>query len=917
MLSSLRCQFEPRSYQRDILQLVAKQSRKGQREFHIVAPPGAGKTIVGLQLVLDHNHPAIVLAPNAGIQSQWVDKLRFFVPPDEPVDLESLISGDPAQPRPIMALTYQSLTTRARGQLGPDSPAQARWLQQLIDDGEVTNEEEGLAYLTRLHTANPDYYQRRLAAHDRATLMELTDPQDTLRHLHPNARALIDQLVEAGTRTLVFDECHHLTGYWARVAQAIVHRLEDPLVIGLTATPPDEAHEAADGDEGANDYLKLVGEIDYQVPTPAVIREGNLAPFQDLVYFCRPTSEELAFVASADAEVGAVWSELEGPPNRLAEWVQHELETRHTPSGKQQDWRTYLQRRRTFCAACRDYLVEMGLPVPDEVRSVIPARVLSPGEGRMIILERFVNRHLMVSNDAADHALADRLRRAASLAGFQITGRGLRACESPVNRVLSRSRSKADALVPILAAEKRDLGDALRAVVVTDFERSSATKATDTADLVNEESGGAVEAFRVLTSHDEVDDLDPILVTGQTVLVDDDLLPKFREATQKWFERQGLSVDLSVQEAAGFYEIVGGGPHWNTRNYVLMMTEFLHTGLTRCLVGTRGLLGEGWDCPKVNCLIDLTTATTSMTVQQLRGRSIRIDPDTPRKVANNWDVVCMAPEFQRGLNDYLRFAKKHGQFHSLTDDGQIEKGVHHVHPSLKGAKPEDVALATHVFNEEMIARASRRKKVYEGWAVGTRYENDEVATAQLKTPGGMPICVEPGEKPLMSGDEVIAQISRALLAALDEVGEIESKKAKLVIKSQSGGYCRAFLKGASASDMETFATALAEVFSPLEQQRYMAPREIPLKAHTWLSRLLPDWLGSYFRKRASRLEMYHPVPEALGRSRDRADVFQKHWNEHVSPGEVLYTRSGRGKELLQEFRGGTGGFSAEKVDVWR
>ena len=147
MFSGLRCQFKLRTYQRDILKLVARESRKGQREFHIVAPPGSGKTILGLQLVIDHNHPAIVLAPNAGIQSQWVDKLRHFVPPKAQVDLAALISGDPAEARPIMALTYQGLTTRVQGQQGPDSPAEARWLQQLLDDGEVTSEEDGIAHL--------------------------------------------------------------------------------------------------------------------------------------------------------------------------------------------------------------------------------------------------------------------------------------------------------------------------------------------------------------------------------------------------------------------------------------------------------------------------------------------------------------------------------------------------------------------------------------------------------------------------------------------------------------------------------------------------------------------------------------------------------------------------------------------------
>lgn len=40
-------------------------------------------------------------------------------------------------------------------------------------------------------------------------------------------------------------------------------------------------------------------------------------------------------------------------------------------------------------------------------------------------------------------------------------------------------------------------------------------------------------------------------------------------------------------------------------------------------MGTRALLGEGWDTPAVNCLVDLTVATTGVSVRQMRGRSLR------------------------------------------------------------------------------------------------------------------------------------------------------------------------------------------------------------------------------------------------------------------------------------------------------
>ena len=49
------------------------------------------------------------------------------------------------------------------------------------------------------------------------------------------------------------------------------------------------------------------------------------------------------------------------------------------------------------------------------------------------------------------------------------------------------------------------------------------------------------------------------------------------------------------------------------------------------LVGTRELLGEGWVCPPLNVLVDLTVAETGASVQQMRGRTLRLDAATRRR----------------------------------------------------------------------------------------------------------------------------------------------------------------------------------------------------------------------------------------------------------------------------------------------
>ena len=78
-------------------------------------------------------------------------------------------------------------------------------------------------------------------------------------------------------------------------------------------------------------------------------------------------------------------------------------------------------------------------------------------------------------------------------------------------------------------------------------------------------------------------------------------------------------MDFVWHETEGFHILTGKGSDWCLRVYVELITELFQQGITRCLVGTRGLLGEGWDANKINVLIDLTCVTTSMTINQLRG----------------------------------------------------------------------------------------------------------------------------------------------------------------------------------------------------------------------------------------------------------------------------------------------------------
>ena len=63
------------------------------------------------------------------------------------------------------------------------------------------------------------------------------------------------------------------------------------------------------------------------------------------------------------------------------------------------------------------------------------------------------------------------------------------------------------------------------------------------------------------------------------------------------------------------------------------------------LVGTKSLLGEGWDSPCINSLILASFVGSFMLSNQMRGRAIRIFKDDPNKVSNIWHLVTLEPSY--------------------------------------------------------------------------------------------------------------------------------------------------------------------------------------------------------------------------------------------------------------------------------
>jgi hypothetical protein len=80
------------------------------------------------------------------------------------------------------------------------------------------------------------------------------------------------------------------------------------------------------------------------------------------------------------------------------------------------------------------------------------------------------------------------------------------------------------------------------------------------------------------------------------------------------------------------------------------------------------------------------------------------------------------------------------------------------------------------------------------------------------------------------------------------------------------------------------------------------PRQVDFQKETWLSRLLPEVVGRYLRRRERKTVMLHTVPSLLAKNKSLVHIFERHWNRYVSPGEGIFALRGAGEQRVQQAR---------------
>lgn len=103
-LQDIKFKYPFRDYQQEALTMLNRYIY--DKKIHIVAAPGAGKTILALELLLRIGNKALVLVPTIAIKEQWIERLtKDFINGNK----ADLISSELENPKVITIDTYQAL----------------------------------------------------------------------------------------------------------------------------------------------------------------------------------------------------------------------------------------------------------------------------------------------------------------------------------------------------------------------------------------------------------------------------------------------------------------------------------------------------------------------------------------------------------------------------------------------------------------------------------------------------------------------------------------------------------------------------------------------------------------------------------------------------------------------------------------
>ncbi|MDY3362733.1 DEAD/DEAH box helicase family protein [Riemerella anatipestifer] len=864
----IKFKYSWRKYQQRVLEQLDKHLE--DKHLHIVAPPGSGKTVLGLEVAIRVNQPTLILAPTISIQNQWIHRfcelfLQTHTVPD-------WISTDIRNPEFMTVVTYQGVHAACRG----------------------SNNNENSS--------------------------------------HKTLESIVKKLKAKNIKTIILDEAHHLKNEWWQTLSKIKELLS-PTIIGLTATPPYDVTS-----KEWKRYIDLNGAIDTEISIPELIIEGDLCPHQDYVYYSLPSEEEYKQIVKFRQRIKKLFQELKHSKDLLYEFENQPI---WKNPAKHLDWiyenTAYYSTGLIFLNTNQRTISHEHTEIIGNSRFEIPTLT---DEWMEILLNLYLNNEkIEFKNTDYQNYLRNKLKRYGVIERNQVK----LTHHSRLDHILSSSISKLNSINNIVEFEYKQLGSDLRMVILSDFIRKEFF-INETENNLPLHKLGVMPIFEMLRRNNNGKKIG--VLTGSIIIIPTDAYPKLVEKASKYGIDSINSIAVPYDE--NYISIIPSESIKN--NIVHLVTNIFQNGEIEILVGTKSLLGEGWDAPAINALILSSFVGSFVLSNQMRGRAIRTQKNNHNKTANIWHLACVDPTSEYGGEDIETLNRRFKSFVgiSLQNDISIENNLQRLNPPKLPCSNQSLQNK----NTKTFVYASDRAQLKTNWQ--NAINNGNTLVEEIKIPFSdkksykkskflyfnktianlittllfsiLGFFIEGifnlkqeiiniksikdfyhilvilsivgaalfGRQTLKTLKlyikyrditKDIHNIGNALLYSLIKEGSIKTDnsllKVQTSIDNQGNIFCH--LDGGNSFEKSLFINTLKEIIEPVDNPRY-----IIIRKSNFLS----------FIKQND----YHSVPELLGRNKSLAEYFQNQWKSNVGTCELIFTRNPEGRKLILKSR---------------
>ena len=757
---------------------------------------------------------------------------------------------------------------------------------------------------------------------------EVEDTDDVVENEHFDFKDvdIIALFKNASLGTLCLDECHHLRNEWWKSLETFRKSFADISVISLTATPPYEGEPAL-----WEHYVAMCGEIDEEITVPELVKEGSLCPHQDYVYFSFPTKEEEKQLDQFSTQKRAFLKNLSSD-SMFCEAVRTSRALDGTISEDE------LLNEPKYLSATLIFLRYKGIEFPKHFQQLLGASLLPAFDLAWfeILLQGmlFDVPHWYDLSEEDSKELKHELKSLGLIDRKQV--QLLR--NKQLDQLLNQSLGKLNAVREIFKAEYETLGNDLRQLILTDFIRKDFEAHLGNPEVQYSQLG-VLPYFEVLRRELVEQQLNVLVavLTGSLVIVPTAVKPRLEAI----FGQDKITFQQVGQLNEKDYVKVRlvGSQH----DLVSAVTQLFQEGHIHVVIGTKSLLGEGWDAPCVNSLILASFVGSFMLSNQMRGRAIRIWPENPEKTSSVWHLVSINlaekklfkkkedEEVAVGIDspDMELLQRRMKQFLGLHyNENTIESGVDRLDlGTIKFTKKDLTKL-----NQETIERSRNREELRERWNESLPLLEDmEVSNEVGVDKTFLPTVLLTDARKILTYAQAIALteliiyiildfangpsqllypvfilslivlniiwlryflykspykrlelFAEAVRKALLASGHLQTQncKARVVRGDKNSIHTAAYLKGGTLREKEIFAQALSEFFAPIENQRYI------LRATTWVN----------------DQTKYFAVPSMFDKRKEDVIAFVANIEKYIGSYEIIYTRNVEGRHILLDAR---------------